>query len=209
VRIVFASTRGNLNDGPYDYKGAQRTPADPAKRNANLYVLEPDAGGKPRVRQLTFLLNTERFPSFMSDGRVIMTAEKRAQGFYQLALRRINLDGGDYHPLFAQRSSIAYHEAAQVVELTDKNFVAIFSDPGATHGGGALGLFNRSLGVDFQSTNAADYTIDSSVLDPAAPASPEPAFLPPVASIPRSERVGQAASADRWDLSLTGRASER
>ena len=178
VRLVFASTRGNLNDSPYDYRGPQRTPADPSKPNANLYVLEPDpATGKPRVRQLTFLLDLERMPAFMSDGRVIMTAEKRANGFYQLALRRINLDGGDYHPLYAQRASIGYHEATDVVELADKNFAAVFSDPGAAHGGGALGIFNRSIGIDFQSANPSDYALDPSVIDPAAPASPEPSFF--------------------------------
>src|SRR5690606_25198964 len=40
LRIVFASTRGNLASGAYDYDGPQRTPADPSKPNANLYVLE-------------------------------------------------------------------------------------------------------------------------------------------------------------------------
>ncbi len=41
----------------------------------------------------------------MQDGRLIFTTEKRAPGFYQLALRRQNLDGGDYHPLYAQRGT--------------------------------------------------------------------------------------------------------
>jgi len=175
-RIVFASTRGNLATDPYDYQGPQRTPADPSKPNANLYVWEPDPNGpgKNRIRQGTFLLNMERYPSFMSDGRLIFSAEKRAPGFYQIALRRMNLDGGDYHPLYAQRSSIGYHEAKQVVELTDKNFVAIFSDKDAPHGGGALGVFNRSLGIDFTSDDPADYPIDPSVIDPNAPASPDP-----------------------------------
>ena len=178
VRVVFASTRGNLDGGSYDYKGPQRTPADPSKPNANLYVLEPDpASGRARVRQLTYLLNLERHPSFMSDGRVIMTAEKRANGFYQVALRRINLDGGDYHPLFAQRGTIGYREAAQVVELADKNFAAIFSDPGVAGGGGALGVFNRSIGIDFQSKTPSDYTLDPSVIDPASPTSLEPEFF--------------------------------
>lgn len=177
VRIVFASTRGNLLDGPYDYKGPQRTPADPSKPNSNLYVLEPDASGKPSIRQLTYQLDMERMPNFMSDGRVIFTAEKRANGFYQLALRRINLDGGDYHPLYAQRGSIGYHEAVSVVELADKNFATIFSEPGVAQTGGALGVFNRSLGLDFQSTSPSDYVVDSSVIDPNAPASPEPAFF--------------------------------
>src|SRR5262249_21527645 len=114
-RIVFASTRGNLKPDAYGYDGPQRTPADPTKPNSNLYVLDaPD-----KIRQLTYLLNMERQPSIMSDGRVIFSAEKRAPQFYQVALRRINIDGGDYHPLYAQRGSIGYPEATQVVELCD------------------------------------------------------------------------------------------
>lgn len=178
-RIVFASTRGNVGTSSYDYDGPQRSPADPTKPNANLYVLEADpaAAGKRRVRQLTYLLDMEREPSFMNDGRVIFTAEKRAPDFYQLALRRLNLDGGDYHPLFAQRGSVAYPEATNVVELADKNFAAIFRTPKTPHGGGTLGIFNRSIGIDFQSTNAADYPIDPTVIDPASPSSPDSTFF--------------------------------
>lgn len=125
----------------------------------------------------------ERQPSFMSDGRLIFTTEKRAPNFYQLSLRRMNLDSGDYHPLYAQRGSIGYPEATQVVELADKDFATIFSAPattagaGTTPGGGALGVINRSLGLDFQSTNAADYPIDSTVLDPNGPVTPESNFF--------------------------------
>ncbi|CAN5925632.1 hypothetical protein BH11MYX4_BH11MYX4_32050 [soil metagenome] len=178
-RIVFASTRGNLRSESYDYQGPQRTPADPTKPNANLYVWEPDPAnaGKPHVRQLTYLLNLERSPSFMSDGRLIFTAEKRAPNFYQLALRRINLDGGDYHPLYAQRGSIGYPEATDVVELADKDFATIFRAPNTPHGGGTLGIFNRSLGIDFRSTNPADYPIDPGVIDPAQLQSPDPQFF--------------------------------
>ena len=113
----------------------------------------------------------------MSDGRVIFTTEKRAPGFYQLSLRRENLDGGDYHPLYGQRATIGYHQATNVVELADKNFAAIFSDPNAPHGGGALAVINRSIGLDFTSSDPADYVVDSSVIDPNAPASPEPSFF--------------------------------
>ena len=113
----------------------------------------------------------------MNDGRLIFTAEKRAPNFYQLALRRLNVDGGDYHPLYAQRGSIGYPEATQVVELMDKDFAAIFSTPATPHGGGALGVFNRSIGIDFQSPDPADYLIDPAVLDPAQPQSPDPAFF--------------------------------
>jgi len=176
--LVFASTRGNLDPAQpnFDYCGPQLTPADPSKPNSNLYVYEQNQSTPNgyRVRQLTFLLDMERFPSFMSDGRIIFTTEKREPGFYELALRRINLDGGDYHPLYSQRGTIGYYEATQAVELADKNFAAIFSNPKAVHGGGALGVFNRSIGVDFHSTNPADYLVDSTVLNqPTSPSSIE------------------------------------
>jgi hypothetical protein len=108
----------------------------------------------------------------MGDGRLIMTTEKRAKGFYQLSGRRQNLDGGDYHPLFGQRATIGYHQLTDIVELSDKNFAAIFSDPGAAHGAGALGVVNRSLGVDQESENEADYT-----QDPTARDYPNPKFF--------------------------------
>jgi WD40-like Beta Propeller Repeat len=166
-RLVFASTRGNTkNTSAFEYSGPQRTPADPSKLNANLYVVE---GGK--VRQLTFLLNQELSPSFMRDGRLLMTTEKRQPGFYQLAGRRMNLDGGDYHPLFGQRSTIGFNQFVDVVELSDKNLAAIVSDRGAAHGAGALALVNRSLGIDQRSADVADYT-----QDPAAITFPNPDF---------------------------------
>jgi hypothetical protein len=178
-QIVFASTRGNIDEANYDYKGPQRQPADPTKANPNLYVFEPDpaAPGQTRIRQLTFVLNLERMPSFMSDGRLIFTAEKRAPDFYQLALRRLNLDGGDYHPLYAQRGSIGYDEATSVVELSNKNFATVLGDAATPQGGGTLGVFNRSIGIDFTSTNPADYPIDPGAIDPAAPQSLDPAFF--------------------------------
>jgi hypothetical protein len=179
--LVFASTRGNLDTsgGTFDYTGPQRTPEDPTKPNANLYVLEPNPNGSGanRLRQLTWQLNMERLPNFMQDGRLVFTTEKRAPGFYQLALRRQNLDGGDYHPLFAQRGSIGYSQATYVAELADKNFAAIFSNQNAQHGAGALAVFNRSLGVDFQSANATDYPADSSVIVPTSASAPEDAFF--------------------------------
>lgn len=179
VHLVFASTRGNLDPSPYDYQGAQRTPADPSKPNANLWSYEPDPKNKgmSRVVQLTFLLNMERGVSFMQDGRLIFTTEKRQPGFYQLALRRMNIDGGDYHPLYGQRGSIGYDEATQVVHLADKNFAAVFATHGVPHHGGTLITFNRSIGVDFTSPRPQDYPVDPGVIDPNAPNSPEPNFF--------------------------------
>ncbi len=162
-RLVFASTRGNVTNagafaGKEGYQGPQRTPADPSKLNSNLYVLE-----EGKIRQLTFLLNQELSPSFMRDGRLLMTTEKRQPGFYQLAGRRMNLDGGDYHPLFGQRPTIGFNQFTDVVELSDKNLAAIGSERGAAHGAGTLAIINRSIGVDQRSGDEADY-----VQDPAA-----------------------------------------
>jgi len=177
--IIFASTRGNLDASLYDYDGPQRTPADPSKLNANIYAWEPDPKDHNvhRTTQWTFLLDMERGPAFMADGRAIFTTEKRAPGFYQLALRRINIDGGDYHPLFGQRGSVGVDEVTQVAHLSDKNFVAIFAQHGAAHHGGAIGTINRSIGVDFYSANKDDYPVDPSAIDPMAPNSPEPEFF--------------------------------
>ncbi|MFI5301172.1 MAG: TolB family protein [Polyangiales bacterium] len=142
-RLVFASTRGAINDDTSrDYSGPTLTPAGLIP-NANVYVLEGTA-----VRELTFLLNQEFEPSFMRDGRVIMTAEKRSKDFYQLAGRRINLDGGDYHPLYASRKSIGFEQLTEVRELADRNFIGVFSDKGALAQGGTIGVINRSIGPD-------------------------------------------------------------
>lgn len=159
-RIVFTSTRGNVtNAAAFDYQGPQRSPADPSRLNANLYVSESG-----RIRQLTYLLDQELAPSFMVDGRLIFSVEKRAPGFYQLAGRRMNLDGGDYHPLFAQRATVGFNQLSEVVELSDKNFAAILSQRGATRGAGTLAVINRSLGVDQQSGRAEDYPLDAAAL---------------------------------------------
>lgn len=161
-RIVFASTRGNItNLDAIGYSGPQRTPADPSKLNANLYVREADG----RIRQLTFLTNQEFLPSFMRDGRAIFITEKRAPDFYQLAGRRINLDGGDFHPLFGQRNTIDFTQVTDLVELADKNFAFILSDKGAQKGAGTLGLLNRSVGVDQLSEKPEDYLVDPSAIE--------------------------------------------
>jgi hypothetical protein len=178
-RLVFASTRGNAPSPSYDYSGPQRSPADPSKLNSNLYSweLDPSGGGKKRVRQLTYLLNMERMPSFMSDGRIIFSAEKRAPNFAQIALRRVNIDGGDYHPLYAQRGSIGFPSATGVIELADKNFAAIFGDGQSSDGSGTLGIFNRSIGIDFTSKRPEDYPIDPGVIDPNQLQSPAVEFF--------------------------------
>lgn len=160
-RIVFASTRGNVtNADAFDYSGPQRSPADPSRLNSNLYVAEPSG-----IRQLTYLLDQELSPSFMVDGRLIFSTEKRSPGFYQIAGRRMNLDGGDYHPLFGQRSTVGFDQFTEVVELSDRNLAAIFSQRGAARGAGTLAIINRSLGIDQRSANPEDYLLDPNAID--------------------------------------------
>lgn len=149
-RLVFASTRGHALSG-FSYSGPTRTPAA-MQPNANLYVRETDGA----VRALTFLLNQEVAPSFMLDGRVIFTAEKREPDFHQLALRRQNLDGGDYHPLFAQRPSVGFARATEVVEMPNRNFVFVASNHTGADGAGGIVVLNRSVGPDQTDRDAAD-----------------------------------------------------
>ncbi|HTV22036.1 MAG TPA: hypothetical protein VMG12_25275 [Polyangiaceae bacterium] len=180
-RIVFASTRGNItNAGDFDYHGPQRSPADPSRLNANLYVREGDS-----IRQLTFLLDQELSPSFMVDGRLIFSVEKRAPGFYQLAGRRMNLDGGDYHPLFGQRGSVGFNQFTEVVELSDRNLAAIFGTRGAARGAGTLAIINRSIGIDQRSTRSEDYP-----QNPAAMTWPNEAFYQHSIHLPDTAATG-------------------
>src|SRR5690606_19516592 len=127
---------------------------DPERLNANLYVLE---GG--RLRQLTFLSNQEILPSFKLNGQLLFTTEKRAPGFYQLAGRRINIDGGDYHPLFGQRPTIGHDQLTDLVQLADLEFAAILSERGAARSAGALAVIDRSLGPDTVSRDPAAYPV--------------------------------------------------
>jgi hypothetical protein len=165
-RMVFVSTRGNTKPTVMDlfFKGPQRTPADPGRLNANLYVLEDG-----KIRQLTFMLNQDLTPSFMSNGQLVFVKEKRTPGFYQLAGRRINLDGGDYHPLFGQRGSIGANQLTDLVQLSDHNFAAIFSDRGAKHGAGTVAIINRSLGPDTISQDPGQYPLDPEAINKVSP----------------------------------------
>ncbi|MBX3250138.1 MAG: PD40 domain-containing protein [Myxococcales bacterium] len=157
--LVFASTRGNV-DGDVQYRGPTRTPAA-MQPNANLFIRE--AGG---LRQMTFLLNQELAPSFMSDGRLIFTTEKREPGFHQLALRRQNLDGGDYHPLFAQRQSVGFESATEVVELVNRNLAFIAAPMGAAESAGTVVIVNRSIGPDQEGRDPGDRAYMNSMYVP-------------------------------------------
>jgi hypothetical protein len=184
-RIVFTSTRGNVtNTSAFDYQGPQRSPADPSRLNANLYVSE--SGG---VRQLTFLLDQELAPSFMVDGRLIFSVEKRGPDFYQLAGRRMNLDGGDYHPLYGQRGSVGFNQLTDVVELSDRNLAAILSTRGAARGAGTLAIINRSLGIDQLSERPEDY-----LLDPGAIGFPNEDFYQHAIHLPDRRATGELAA---------------
>ena len=149
-RLVFASTRGNIARDQFPYQGPTRTPAA-MQPNANLYVLEGST-----VRQLTYLLNQEVGPSFMNDGRLILSAEKREPEFHMVAGRRQNLDGGDYHPLFAQRESLGFRAAHEIVEISDRNFAFVATDLDAVDGAGTIAIVNRSLGPDQNDRDPAD-----------------------------------------------------
>src|SRR5690606_7503781 len=111
---------------------------------------------RSEVRQLTYLLNQELQPSFMTDGRLIFTAEKREPDFHMLAGRRQNLDGSDYHPLFAQRDSVGYRSATEIVELFDRNLAFVAAPIDARDGAGRIAIVNRSIGPDQDDRDPGD-----------------------------------------------------
>lgn len=130
---------------------------------SDVWRVQPDGSGAERM---TFLSNSELGPQFMREGRVIMTTEKvdvrdPANGFYQLAGRRLNWDLTDYHPLLGQRAespvdpgdpsrgmrpSLGFAQATEIREGLDGNFHFIASDAGAPGTAGTLATFNRSIG---------------------------------------------------------------
>lgn len=158
--IVFASTRGQ--NGVHNSRKRFLPQSDIWRIGVN--------GVAPMgtAEQMTFLSNSEVGPNFMREGRVTMTTEKVSTGFYQLAGRRINWDLTDYHPLLAQRKdslfvdptmtdlttqnpSIGYNSATDIREAANGDFMIILADTDArgenvNKGGGALALFNRSIG---------------------------------------------------------------
>ena len=194
-RLVFGSSRGAIGQSDTAYSGPSKTPSM-LLPNANLYVVEGDA-----IRQLTFYLNEELGPDFMRDGRLLLTFEKRAPGFYQLAGRRMNLDGGDSHPLYAQRKSIGYEQLTEIHELADRSFIGVFSDKGALAGGGTIGVINRSLGPDQNDRDPNDHFYLHSLTLPDASATGKPgsaggAYRSPASLPALSFLASYAAGAD-------------
>jgi hypothetical protein len=102
----------------------------------------------------------------MSDGRVIFTAEKRAEDFHQFAARRQNLDGGDYHPLIAQRPSVGFASATELIELANRNFALVAADLNAADGGGSIMIVNRSIGPDQSGRDPGDRSYIHSLTTP-------------------------------------------
>lgn len=181
--LVFASTRGKANQPVLSRK--RLLPQSDLWR-VQINPTNDQAMGQPE--QMTFLSNSELGPQFMREGRVIMTTEKVSEGFYQLAGRRLNWDLTDYHPLLAQRAqspfasltdlammapSIGYGSATDIREAADGNFLVIVTDVGADGrpalpgGGGALGVFNRSIGPFEQGRSDPGYLVSFHLVDGA------------------------------------------
>jgi len=170
--IVFASTRGKQG-GPTRSRKRFLPQSDLWRVAINDLAVDQTS-----YEQITFLSNSEISPQFMREGRITMTTEKVSDGFYQLSGRRINWDRTDYHPLLAQRAtspyadltdltqtkpSIGFASATDIREGSDGNFLLILSDlkpdgsPVSPGGGGALGIFNRSIGPFEQGRSDVGY----------------------------------------------------
>jgi hypothetical protein len=178
--LVFASTRGKT--GPSMSKKRNLPQSDLWRVQISRTNDQPM--GTPE--QMTFLSSSEVGPQFMREGRVTMTTEKVGDGFYQLAGRRINWDLTDYHPLLAQRSaspfvslsdlasmgpSVGYAAATDIREGADGNFLLVLADVGmdgkpvVPGGGGALAIFNRSIGPFEQGRGDPGYLPSLTIID--------------------------------------------
>jgi hypothetical protein len=181
--IVFASTRGKPGVGATKSRKRLLPQSDLWRVAVNGTVVDQGS-----YEQITFLSNSEVGPQFMREGRITMTTEKTSDGFYQLSGRRINWDRTDYHPLLAQRAaspyadltdltqtkpSVGYASATDIREGSDGNFLLILSDVKADGssalpgGGGALGIFNRSIGPFEQGRGDTGYIPALRIIDGA------------------------------------------
>ncbi len=155
--VVYASTRGGT-DGPV------RTP--------KLFLPASDvwrqktAGSTPE--RLTYIRGSELQPFLMNNGMMGMVVEKVSPEFHQFAARRLDWDLSDYHPLLGQRKasyqgrngylpgdvpaeavpiqSFGYSAVSEIRNALNDNFLVVMSETGARGPGGALGIFNRSVG---------------------------------------------------------------
>ncbi len=174
--IVYASSRG----GP---EGPRRTPKL-LLPGADLWRQRADGSGAGE--RMTFLRGVEAQPGITAHGQLTMTAEKMSADFYQIAGRRLDWDLGDYHPLVGQRAesyqgrggylpgaappdaelvpSIGYAQVTESRSALDGNLLVVLADAGARGQGGALGVFNRSVGPFEQGRIDADYVRSLTVL---------------------------------------------
>jgi len=151
--VVYASTRRRSRSPVYMVPGTD-------------LWRQPLAGGP--AEEMTFLRAIEAQPALMGNGQLTMTQEKASSDFYQICGRRLNWDLTDYHPLLANRlqnyqgrggylpgqvpadaimrPSIGYQQATEIRQALDGNFLVVLADRDTYGGGGALGLFNRSVG---------------------------------------------------------------
>jgi hypothetical protein len=182
--IVFASTRGKPGVGPTRSRKRLLPQSDLWRVAVNGTTVDQGS-----YQQITFLSNAEVSPHFMREGRITMTTEKASDGFYQLSGRRINWDRTDYHPLLGQRAtslyaslsdlaqtkpSIGFASVTDIREGSDGNFLVVLSDlnpdgsPVSPGGGGALGVFNRSIGPFEQGRSDTGYLAALRVVDGGA-----------------------------------------
>jgi hypothetical protein len=212
--IVFASTRAGT--------------VTPKRFLPNANLFRANGGDANNAEQMTYLSGSELAPAFMQNGQMTFTAEKATPDFYQLSGRRLNWDLTDYHPLLAQRArsddraggeapSIGYQQATEIREGLDRNFLLILSNADAKGGGGALAVFNRSVGPFQEDRTEVTFLRSVHLADPAATGRDgtvgvyrSPAPLPDgeiLASYATSTRPAQ--DVPRYDLVALGEAGAR
>jgi len=166
--IAFASTRGLADHPASIHQLPTRTPRF-FLPNSNIYLWTTDG----ELRALSHLNGAELMPRATHTGEVIFAVENAAPGFYQFSTNAVRaIDGGGYRPHLGQRSNIGYDQAIEAREMSDLRTVFIASDVGTYFGGGTLGVFDYSLGLEELSFQDLGFLHPIELLDPDAAARP-------------------------------------
>ena len=174
----------------FDYSGPQRTPEDPPSRTPTSTSSSPTratrrataSGSSPGSSTWSACRASCRTGASSSRPRSASRASTSSRSAGRTSTAATTTRST------RSAAASATSRPPYVVELADKNFATIFSNQDAQHGAGALGVFNRSIGVDFTSTNASDYLVDPTRHRPDLAIGARAAILPPLARRVAGER---------------------
>ncbi|MEK6750431.1 MAG: hypothetical protein AABY83_14725 [Pseudomonadota bacterium] len=129
-RIIFTSNR---QQGTQTRLGYRYVDGERKEYTFNLHVMEPDGSG---IEQISFGLSHDRFPTVLSDGRVLFSRWDRSAQRSKFSLYKIRPDGRELTPYYGAHSPGGAF--FQPRELQDGRLIANVLPLAGSYGGGAL-----------------------------------------------------------------------